>query len=982
MPATELSAADARGASARGRYGWLERVVLAALVGLIGWFNLWTVHSNGEPWHWGREQDDYFNLLIDGWLDGQLHMKVDVPEALLKLKDPYDPTLRPPGLGLHDASFHRGKYYLYFGAAPLVTLMLPFRLLTGMDLPLAAAVIVFVNGGFLVSLALWLAIRRRYFATSGLMMLVSGTLVLGLPSLGPLLLRRPHMWELPIAAAYCFTMLALLCLWRSLECGVEGSPRARTGRVRWYAGTGLALGLAIASRPSYLMAAPLLAVPLLWWWREERRLPWREMAAAAAPLAVVGALMALHNHLRFGSPWQFGQAYQFSLDYESKVTHFSAGYWAFNTWRYFFSPAEWSLYYPFIQPATLPPKPPGFSGHDDVYGVLVNMPVAWFALAAPLALWRRAAGERGRLAVGLASTGLLFAIMAALMLSFFGSLGRYLVDFTPAMMLLACVGGLALERYGAMKAAWMGRRAMAVGWGVLAVFSVLFAGLYTLQFAGFLRENNAAKDLELARLLNRIPAWGERWLGVRHGPLAMNVQLPRASAGQTELLLTTGSGAAMDRVFIRYLDDAHIQLGYAHGSSREQVSRPLRVNPERSHRVTIAAGSLFPPEVHPYFAGVAPEEVARLQRRLRIDFDGATVIEGRQHFFGASPGTRAVGRATKAIPGARPFSGRVLAVERPETTPQEARAEAAREHLRLRVRFAAGEAGGNEPLVSFPAGASGARILFVRRLGGGQVKFGLTSPAPGGETVVESDPVALGPALGHELLVTLGAHPIAHAAGDVAGDRPARRELRVTLDHCIVWTQTCDLPEDALRQARVGGGLSPAGAEAAFAGEIYETVRFRGRADPLLVNSGPLQLRVRLPLGRIGRREPLLVTGRTGGGNFLSLEYLDERTVRLAFDHWGLPTMFSEPHRLDFGQPHDVAISWGGFALQAAEAPRAADSRVAFEVRVNGAVVWQTAGAFYASEPEDVFVGREPLGATTCDPVFTGAIMSATRGNP
>ena len=280
-----------------------EPLLVAVLCLAIGWYYLWTVRSNGDMPRFGREQSDYFNLLIDGWLDGQLHLKVEVPEALLKLADPYDPKLRPPGLAHHDASLYRGKYYIYFGVGPVVTLMLPYRLLTGLDLPLAVAVLAFVYGGFLVSVALWLAIRRRYFPASGVSTVMAGIIALGFASVAPVLLRRPHMWELPIAAAYAFTMLTMLCVFLSLH-----SRR----RAMWFAGAGLALGLAIASRPSYLLASPLLAVPLAWWWREERRLPWRVALVAAAPLAVIGSLMALHNYLRFDHPLQFGQAYQLS----------------------------------------------------------------------------------------------------------------------------------------------------------------------------------------------------------------------------------------------------------------------------------------------------------------------------------------------------------------------------------------------------------------------------------------------------------------------------------------------------------------------------------------------------------------------------------------------------------------------------------------------------------------------------------------------
>ena len=68
----------------------------------MAWFYVWTSRSSGEPWHFGAEQADYYNLLIDGWLDGQLHMKVKVPEALARASNPYDPAQRPQSAACHE----------------------------------------------------------------------------------------------------------------------------------------------------------------------------------------------------------------------------------------------------------------------------------------------------------------------------------------------------------------------------------------------------------------------------------------------------------------------------------------------------------------------------------------------------------------------------------------------------------------------------------------------------------------------------------------------------------------------------------------------------------------------------------------------------------------------------------------------------------------------------------------------------------------
>lgn len=946
-----------------------ERVIVIALCALVGWFDVWTVQSNGDPWKFGQEQNDYYNLLIDGWLDGHLYLKVPVPAALLALKDPYDPKIRPSGLGLHDASFYQGKYYVYFGAAPVVTVMLPFRLLTGRDLPLAAAVIGFVYAGFLASAAAWLALRRRYFPKSGMTTLAIGLLALGFVSLGPLLLRRPHMWELSIAAGYGFAMLTLAGLYQSLH--------ARR-RVAWLVGAGWFLGLAIASRPSYLIASPLLVAPLMVWWREQRRLPWRELVGLVTPLAFVGSLMALHNYQRFGDPFQFGQAYQFSFDYESKVTHFSPGYWGFNLWRYFFSLADWSRYFPFIQPAVMPPKPPGFGGHDDVYGLLMNFPLAWLACAAPLAFWRRDPHERAPLGAWVGAVTILFFIMALMMLSFFGSAGRYMVDFSPTLILLACVGLLGLERRAQAWRSHFLRGSLRAAWSFAAAFSVMFAVLYPLQFAGFFRERNAPREFQVAKLLNRVPALAERWSSPLYGPMILALELPRDRLGQTEPLLTSGVVGATDRVMIRYVDTAHVQLGFAHGASREQWSRPVPVDYTQSHHVTIEAGALYPPESHPFFADLKASEVARTRRRLRLRWNGEPVLESWQHFFNASPSTLTVAATLKDDPTTHRFSGKVLSVERAMMTPRALQHEAQREHARLRWRLVEREPGQPEALVNFSQAGIRVGSLLVQSLGGGRVQFQVVGLGPTSATMAESAPVALRPSGVHEVKVSLSSAP--SSGGSPVAKSSGKRRLQVSVDQRIVWTRAIDLPPGA-KLTSLGDATSPARSGRDIAGNIFSEELFLEDHDPLITNPGPLRLRVRFPLGKTGRREPLLVTGQTGAGNLLCVEYLDEHTVRLSFDHWGQGTLFSEPWRIDYAQAQDFEIDWGGFQVRTGKARRSAEPRVPFEVRVNRQTVWKTVAPCYASEPETIFIGYDPLGASTCDPAFTGEILLATRSN-
>ncbi len=780
-----------------------ERFRVAVLCLLVGWFYLWTVRSTGAEWVREEHRRDYYNLLIDGWIEGQLHMKVEVPAELLALKNPYDPGERRPGLGLHDASFYRGKYYVYFGVAPAVTLMLPWRVVTGADMPLPYAVLIFVYGGFLASVALFGAVRRRYFPESGWLVHTLGVLTLGLAGAGLVLLRRPDMWELPIGGGYCFAMLALLGVWRSAHAATPA------GRRRWLAGAATLLGLAIASRPTYLFALPMFAAPWVLGWRLEGRLPWRDMMASVVPLALVGAAMAWHNWARFDHPLQFGQAYQFSLDYESKLPHFAPSYVPFNVNAHFLAPAEWGRYFPFIRPGKLGEAPIGYTIHrGDVYGVLASYPLAGLALLAPLALRRRLDGERRALGAWLGATALLCGGAAAVMLSFFSCLSRYQVDFMPAFMVLATVGLLAAER--AVRGAWRWPAGLAAG--LAGTYGAAFGVLFSFQFDGMLRENNAALADELARTFNRVPAWFERLGGVNFGPVELTVRWATLPAGGEETVARIGRGPQEDRVIVRHLGGGRAQFGLAPAGAAERMGRPVALAAGQAHRVRVTLASVYPPRAHPFFAGWRPEEIRATLRRAEIAVDGETVLRDYLRLERAGTGEVRLERAE---------AWRRLPPERGAPSAENPLAGGGAT-LRLQVRFKAQAAGTREPLVV--TGRTGAGEIFaVEHLAGGEVRFVLDS---WGQPMRASPPRKIDFAAVHDLEVTMAALATVDDATLLSGGRAG--PLRVRLDGATVWEDHTDY--HAAEHAEVYVGRNPIGGTSCgpvFAGDVLAAERVR-----------------------------------------------------------------------------------------------------------------------------------------------------------
>ena len=438
-------------------------ILVAAAYLFLGGMGV-TDRDNPEP------RDAAYNLLARGLLSGHLSIDKAAPEELKRLKDPYDPEsnriLREdPRYRLHDLTYRGGRLYLYFGAAPAVLVFIPWHLLTGGWLPHWGAVVLLCSLGLAVNLGLVAAVRRREFPGTPEWTLPLLVLVLGLGSYVPLLAARADMWEVPIAFSYLAVSLALAFLWRSAT---------EPGRsARYLALASLSFGAAFLARPTVL---PNTAVLLLFLARRDNRRSAAAWASAVAPLGLCGALAALYNFQRFGSPFDFGESSQLAGVYVAHLKTFGAAFLPTNLGFYLFQAVEVSRIFPFFHELPLGPikesLPADHGGLEHVSGVLLCAPILWAALAVPA--YRRSGRGGAALSLLAASAAWVAATSLLLVSLFFGTCSRYQVEFTPALALLASVGVLSLE--SALAGAAL--RAARVAWVALALGSGAFALLY------------------------------------------------------------------------------------------------------------------------------------------------------------------------------------------------------------------------------------------------------------------------------------------------------------------------------------------------------------------------------------------------------------------------------------------------------------------------------------------------------------------------
>jgi hypothetical protein len=457
----------------------IPRVLLGAVCVLVLGFYAWSVRPKVRQMYGISDPADaYYNQLVQGFRGGQLNLKRDVPPGLTKLADPYDPAANisyREGNRLHDTVYYKGKLYLYFGVTPALVLFWPYAALTGHYLFHKQAVAIFCAMGFLASVALLCALRRRYFPEVGGGVMAACALALGLATCVPVMLQRPDVYEVPISCAYAMVMLALAGIWRALH-----DPARRCW---WLAAASLVYGLAVGARPTVLFGAVILLVPVLHVWLSshgisERRwfVAGRMLAAAVVPISFVGFGLMLYNYLRFDNPFEFGQHYQMSANQENEMQHlFGLKYFWFNFRVYFLQPIHWSRAFPFVEGIKVPLIPTGQLGVDGPFGVLPDIPLVWMAFAAPLAWRERTVGEHSVLRLFMVALAMFLGISALIVCLFAGACVRYQVDFVPALVLLAVCGILGLERTLAEKSrlrsvarcAWIAVLFFSVGVGLL-----------------------------------------------------------------------------------------------------------------------------------------------------------------------------------------------------------------------------------------------------------------------------------------------------------------------------------------------------------------------------------------------------------------------------------------------------------------------------------------------------------------------------------
>lgn len=274
---------------------------------------------------WNGENPDHRNqyeLLAESFLDGRLYIEYGDEEELLTLNNPYDPEeRRDSGVAYHwDHAFYNGRYYMYFGVAPVLFVFLPYRILTGNPLTTFRATQLFTAGIVLGFFALFRLLSKKFFKKITLGMYLFLSAAFSVISVWHAT-AEPALYDTAITAGICAEVWSIFFFCKGvLDCHEENTQLI-------YAAVGSMLGaLTFACRPP-IGLANIVVLPLLIVFLRQRTVTPRlvgKLFLAALPYFVVAAGLMLYNYARFQDPFEFGQTYQLTsvdqLDLFESVT--------------------------------------------------------------------------------------------------------------------------------------------------------------------------------------------------------------------------------------------------------------------------------------------------------------------------------------------------------------------------------------------------------------------------------------------------------------------------------------------------------------------------------------------------------------------------------------------------------------------------------------------------------------------------------------
>ena len=292
--------------------------------------------------------------LVDAFRAGQVHLLDPPSEELLALENPYDwsQRLAEPIPYKWDHLLYDGKYYSYYGIAPVLILFLPYNLITGYYFPTPEAVLLFGAVGIVFLSLLFVEILKRFFEKLTVEIAICSLIILQLCSGIMYCFCSPLFYEIAQASGFMFTMMGLYFLVRS---GVVGD--GKISRICLCASS-FCLAMAVLCRPTLALYCVVALIFIAFGFFKNMRIAKEKqesvvkrsagyLASALVCFVIIGGIQMAYNYMRFGSILDFGIQYSLTINDFTRA-EYHTDFVAIGFWNYLFAFPQVHPDFPFV----------------------------------------------------------------------------------------------------------------------------------------------------------------------------------------------------------------------------------------------------------------------------------------------------------------------------------------------------------------------------------------------------------------------------------------------------------------------------------------------------------------------------------------------------------------------------------------------------------------------------------------------------------
>ncbi len=389
--------------------------------------------------------------LVDAFEKGQVSLLDEPSEELLAMENPYDWGARiKTGINYKwDHLLFEGKYYSYYGIAPVILLFLPYHLLTGYYFPTPEAVLIFGMIGIAFLTLLFYEFSKKIFPKLPLNIAITSLIVLQTSSGIWYCFASPLFYEIAQSSGFAFTCAGFYFLIKS-NVIIKGLIKKR-----YLILSSFCLSCAVLCRPTlavYCIAALLfVAVGFV---KNKKNAEYEQknivkssvsyLTAALSCFVIIGSCQMIYNYVRFGSLFDFGIQYSLTIN-DFTRSEYHTDFVSIGFWNYLFAAPYIKPEFPFVFSnfSTLDTNGYYFIANRNAIGIFYRALPSLGLVFAPLAF--KTADKRKRLIPALLILAVCIICPAVIIFSIWesGYGVRYAADFSWQIVL----GGMIIIYY-------------------------------------------------------------------------------------------------------------------------------------------------------------------------------------------------------------------------------------------------------------------------------------------------------------------------------------------------------------------------------------------------------------------------------------------------------------------------------------------------------------------------------------------------------